>query len=117
MTMAFRAVAYQETLQNAGVSVEVARAHAKAMEEFVVGELVTRDYFRDHLDSKLVELSSKLVQVEDKFEGKLVSLEAKIDAKLSELELRIVRWVVGSVGAAAIGIIVTVLAALFRLVK
>ncbi len=106
MTVAFRAVAYQETLQDAGVPVEIARAHAKAMEEFVVGELVTRDYFRDHLDSKLVEVNSKFVQ-----------LEAKIDAKLSDLELRLVRWVVGSVGAAAIGIIVTLLVALFRVVK
>lgn len=97
--MAFRAVAYQETLQNVGVTMEVARAHAKAMEEFVVGELVTRDYFRDHLDSKLAEF------------------KATIDTKFSDLELRLVRWVVGSVGVAAVGIIVTVLVALFRVVR
>lgn len=39
--MAFRAIAYQETLQNAGIPPDVARAHAKAMEEFIVSELVT----------------------------------------------------------------------------
>jgi hypothetical protein len=43
--MAFKAVAYQETLEAAGIPEAQAKAHAKAMEEFVVNELVTKEYF------------------------------------------------------------------------
>ena len=80
--MPFRAVAYQETLQQGGVPESIARAHAKAMEESVVSDLVTKEYF-----------------------------ETTLASKLAELKFEIVKWIVGSVGAAT----VTVLVALFRL--
>jgi hypothetical protein len=75
------------------------------MEEFVVSEVVTKEY-----------LDAKLAQLEARLDGKLVQLDAKLDAKLlqfdakfTELELRLIRWLVSTVGAAAIGIVVTVL--------
>jgi hypothetical protein len=85
--MPFRAVAYQKKLQDVGVDPKIAQAHAEALEEFVVGEVVTKD----HLDTKLAEL----------------------DTKLAELKLEMIRWIVGTVGAAAVGIVVTILVASF----
>ena len=75
--MPFRAVAYQGTLQQGGVPENIARAHAKAMEETVVSDLVTNEY---------------------------------LESKLAELKFELVKWIVGSVGAAT----VTMLVALFR---
>jgi predicted HAD superfamily phosphohydrolase len=89
--MPFRAVAYQKKLQEVGVDAKVAQAHAEALEEFVVGEVVTKD----HLDTKLAELVTKL----------------------AEMKLEMIRWIVGTVGAASIGIIVTILVALLRIAR
>jgi hypothetical protein len=91
--MPFRAVAYQETLEQGGVPENQARAHAKAIEEYVVSETITKEYFEATLDAKLFAL--------------------QIDAKLAALKYEILKWVVGSVGAAT----VTILVALFRFTK
>lgn len=82
-------------LQDVGVDARVAQTHAEPMEEFVVSDLVTKE----HLASKLAQL------------------EAKFETKLADVELRVVRWVVGSVGVAAVGIVVTILVAMLRLPK
>jgi hypothetical protein len=78
----FRAVAYQETLQQGGVPENIARAHAKAMEEAVVSDMVTKEYF-----------------------------ETTLASKLAELKFEIVKWIVGSVAAST----VTLLVALIRI--
>jgi uncharacterized protein YlxW (UPF0749 family) len=56
--MPFRAVAYEKKLQEVGVDPKVAQAHAEAMEEFVVGEVVTKD----HLDTKQAELKLEMIR-------------------------------------------------------
>ena len=76
--MPFCAVAYQETLQKGGVPEEQARAHAKAMEEYVVSEQVTKEH---------------------------------LDAKLAERKFELVKWIVGSAGAATLALLI----ALFRI--
>ena len=78
--MAFKAVAYQDTLQAAGVPEAQAKAHAKAMEDFVVSEMVTKDY-----------------------------LENTLTAKLSELKFELVKWIIGTVGAASVTLLVAIL--------
>jgi hypothetical protein len=78
--MAFKAVAYQDTLQAAGVPEAQARAHAKAMEDFVVSEMVTKDY-----------------------------LENTLTAKLSELKFELVKWIIGTAGAVGLTLLVTIL--------
>ena len=107
--MVFRAVAYQKKLQEAGVDAKVAQTHAEAMEEFVVREIVTND----HLDAKLAHIDVKFAQLDVRF-AQLDVRFAQLESKLVDLELRIIRWVVGSVGAAAVGIVVTILVALLR---
>lgn len=82
--MTFRSTSYQETLQQAGVPENIARAHAKALEENVIDEVVTRD----HLDKTL-------------------------DARLAEMKFELVKWIVGSVGAATL----TILAAILRFAR
>jgi uncharacterized protein YlxW (UPF0749 family) len=57
----------------------------------VVGEVVTKD----HLDAKF----------------------AQLDTKLAEMKLEMIRWIVGTVGATGVGIVVTILVALIRIVK
>jgi hypothetical protein len=61
-----------------------------AMEEFVISELVTKDYF-----------DAKLAQLRAEFRGELAALEA-----------RLIRWMVGTVGGATVALIVTMLRAL-----
>ena len=74
--MAFKAVAYQETLEAAGIPGAQAKAHAKAMEEFVVNELVTKEY---------------------------------LEHKLSDLKFELVKWIVGTVGAVGLTLLVAIL--------
>lgn len=50
------------------------------MEEFVVSEMVTKDY-----------------------------LENTLTAKLSELKVELVKWIIGTVGAAAVTLLVAIL--------
>jgi hypothetical protein len=64
------------------------------MEEFVISELVTKDYF----DAKLAELRAE-------FRGELKS-------EIAALETRLIRWMVGTVGGATIALVVTMLRAL-----
>ena len=82
--MAFRAVSYQDSLQAAGVPEQQAKAHARAMEEFIVSDTVTKDY-----------------------------LDHTLTAKLADLKFEMVKWIVGSVGAATVAL----LAALIRFAK
>jgi hypothetical protein len=77
--MAFKAVAYQDALQAAGVPEAQAKAHAKAMEDFVVSEVVTKDY-----------------------------LEHTLTAKLAELKFELVKWIVGSAAAAGITLLLAI---------
>jgi hypothetical protein len=74
--MAFKAVAYQETLEAAGIPEAQAKALAKAMEEFVVNELVTKEY---------------------------------LEHKLSDLKFELVKWIVGTVGAVGLTLLVAIL--------
>jgi hypothetical protein len=67
-------------LQAAGVPEAQAKAHAKPMEEFVVSEMVTKDY-----------------------------LEYTLAAKFSELKFELVKWIIGTVGAAAVTLLVAIL--------
>jgi hypothetical protein len=82
--MPCRAVAYQRKQQEVGVDPKLAQAHAEALEEFVVSEVVTKDH---------------------------------LDTKLAKLKLEMIRWIVGTVGAAGIGIVVMILVALIRIVN
>jgi hypothetical protein len=72
--MAFKSVAYQETLEAAGIP--EAQAKAQAMEEFVVNELVTKEY---------------------------------LEHKLSDLKFELVKWIVGTVGAVGLTLLVAIL--------
>jgi hypothetical protein len=124
--MPFRAVAYQETLEQGGVPENQARAHAKAIETYVAGETITKEYFEATLDAKFAaqQIDAKLSALEQRMDAKLSALELRvdakfsalapqIDAKLAALKYEILKWVVGSVGAAT----VTILVALFRFAK
>jgi hypothetical protein len=114
--MAFRATAYQKRLEEAGFDPKMAHAQAAAMEEFVVSELVTRDY----LDAKLSEARSELkgeisglrgdlkgeisaLRVELK--GDIATLRGDFRAEIAAVETRLIRWMVGSVGGAALAVI------------
>jgi hypothetical protein len=125
--MAFRATAYQKRLEEAGFEPKMAHAQAAAMEEFVVSELATRDYLdaklsevrselkatRDYLDAKLSEVRSELKgeisALRAELKGDIATLRGDLRAEIAGVETKLVRWMVGSVGGAALAIILTVL--------
>jgi hypothetical protein len=96
--MAFRATAYQRRLEEAGFEPKMAYAQAAAMEEFVVSEMVTKD----HLDGKLSELRSEL-------KTDIATLRSEFKAELATMEVRLIRWMVGTVGGATLAIVLTIL--------
>jgi hypothetical protein len=93
--MAFRATAYQQRLEEGGVDREQAYALAAAQqEEFIVSELVTRDY----LDTELKALEDKL---DAKIDTRSAELRAELKAEVATLQVSLIRWVVGTVGGHA----------------
>lgn len=56
--MAFRATAYQKRLQEAGFSDKQTQVLTESMEDFVLGEVVTKDF----LEAKLGELELRLIR-------------------------------------------------------
>lgn len=96
--MAFRAAAYQRRLEEAGFDPKMAHAQASAIEEFVVSETITREF----LDAKVSELRSDA-------RADFATLRAEIKTELAALEIRLIRWVVGSIGGATLAIILTLL--------
>lgn len=96
--MPFRAAAYQRRLEEAGFDPKMAHAQASAIEEFVVDEFLTRD----HLDSRLSEIRAEI-------KAESATSRAEFKAEIAALEIRLIRWVVGSVGGATLAIILTIL--------
>lgn len=56
--MTFKATAYQKRLQEAGFSDKQAQALTESMEDFVLGEVVTKDF----LEAKLSELELRIIR-------------------------------------------------------
>jgi hypothetical protein len=115
--MPFRATAYQKRLEEAGFDPKMALAQAAAM-EFVVSELVTRDY----LDARLSEVRSELkgeisalrAELKDdisalraELKGDIATLRGDLRAEIAAVETRLIRWMVDSVGGAALAVILT----------
>jgi hypothetical protein len=78
--MAFKAIAFQEALQAGGVPEPQARAHAKAVEDDVAGDLVTNE-----------------------------SMKQVLDARLAEMKFELVKWIVGAVGAATLTLLAAII--------
>ncbi len=126
--MAFRATSYQQTLEEGGVSPEAARAHTRAMEEFVVSEVVTREYLDARLDQlrsefkmditelrgEISDLRSEvktdIAELRNEVKADITGLRSEVNTKIAELETRLVRWMVGSMAAT-----ITILFTLLRL--
>jgi hypothetical protein len=103
--MPFRATAYQKRLEEAGFEPKMAHAQAAAMEEFVISELVTKDY----LDAKLSEVRSEISALRAELKGEIATLRADFRTEIAAVEMRLVRWLVGTVGGAALAMILTLL--------
>ncbi len=78
--MAFKAIAFQEALQAGGVPEPQARAHAKAVEDYVASDLVTNE-----------------------------SMKQVLDARLAEMKFELVKWIVGAVGAATLTLLAAII--------
>ena len=78
--MAFKAIAFQEALQAGGVPDAQARAHAKAVEDYVANDLVTNE-----------------------------SMKQVLDARLAEMKFELVKWIVGAVGAATLTLLAAII--------
>jgi hypothetical protein len=53
---------YQEILQQGGVPEAQARAHAKAIEEQVSNDVMTKDFFETKLHSELADLKFEMLK-------------------------------------------------------
>jgi hypothetical protein len=78
--MSFKAIAYQEALQAGGVPEGQARVHAKAIEDYVASDLVTNE-----------------------------SMKQLLDARVAELKFELIKWMIGSVGAATMTLLVAII--------
>jgi hypothetical protein len=99
-----------------GVDPRVAQAHAEAMEEFVAGEVVTKEVFdarltqlEARLESKILAVDGKLSSLEARLDSRISALEARLEGRMAALEVRIIRWVVGTVGAASLTLVLALL--------
>ena len=100
--MAFRATAYQKRLEDAGFEPKMAFAQAAAIEEFVVGDLVTSDELKSRLDTLETKFDARL-------DSKLATLKSELKTDIATLQVSLIRWVVGTVGGATLAIILTLL--------
>jgi hypothetical protein len=105
--MPFRATAYQKRLEEAGFDPKMALAQAAAMEEFVVSELVTRDYLDARLSEVRSELKGEISALRAELKPDITTLRGDFRAEIAAVETRLIRWVVGSVGGAALAVILT----------
>jgi hypothetical protein len=129
--MAFRATASQKRLEEAGFEPKMAHAQAAAMEEFVISELVTREYldaklseahseFKGELSALRAEVKGDLATLRSELKGDLGALRSELKGDLGTLrgdlraeiaaaETRLIRWMVGTVGGAALAMILTLM--------
>ena len=128
--MSFRAVQSQDTSEAGGVPASQARAHARAMQDFVTTGVVSREHF----DTRMSEMFFMLSEVEGHLKVQVAEVEgrmrvkfsdtdkriAEINAgastnmarthqKIAELEAKMVRWVCGGAGATALAIFMAIL--------
>jgi hypothetical protein len=78
MVYAFDTLGYAKRLRDAGVPQPQAEAHAEAVREFVMAELVTKT----DLQALTAHLDSKLENFETKFEAKLDNLSLRLTVRL-----------------------------------
>ncbi len=84
---------YSNALEKAGISrphaEAIARLQARAIEDLVEHDLVTKEFLRSELSQLESRIDSRLSQLEARMDSKLSQLESGIDSKLSQLELRL----------------------------
>jgi hypothetical protein len=107
--MAFRATAYQKRLEEAGLEPKMALAQAAAMEEFVVSELVTKEYLDSRLDAFEAKFDGKLAALRAELKADIAALRGEFKADIAALQMTLIRWMLGTVGGAALAVILTLL--------
>jgi hypothetical protein len=107
LVYAFDTLGYSKRLRESGVSQPDAEAHAEAVRDFVMAELVTKtDLLAQsaHFDSKIEKLEMKLTALETKLDTKLQMFEMRLDSLSLSLTVRF-----GAMLVVAVGILATIL--------
>jgi uncharacterized protein YlxW (UPF0749 family) len=84
--MPFRAVDYQDTLEASGVPPAQARARARAMEQFITRDTVSKSHFDTKLDNKVAEIFFKMSEVEAHLRAHTSELDSKLQQRIAELD-------------------------------
>lgn len=97
---------YSESLTDAGVPANQARAHAKALSEALESNnlATTEDIVRLEakmtvMDAKFDVMDAKFDVMDSKFTEKLTAMESRFTVNMSEMKLELLKWGVGMVFA------------------
>ncbi len=92
MNVHFDTLDYANTLEAAGIqrphAHAIAKVQAKALQDLVENELVTKDFLRGELTELRLELEGKIAATETRLEGRILASETKLDGKITSLESR-----------------------------
>lgn len=106
MAFAFDTLGYAKRLQEAGVPVGQAEAHATAARDFIMAELVTKADLKATIDAAVARLDGRIDALAARSDARIDLLESKLDKLALQITVRL-----GAVIAAS----VAVLAALAKL--
>lgn len=106
MAFAFDTLGYAKRLQEAGVPVGQAEAHATAARDFIMAELVTKADLKATIDAAVARLDGRIDALAARTDARIDLLESKLDKLALQITVRL-----GAVIAAG----VAVLAALAKL--
>lgn len=114
MVFAFDTLGYAKRLQEAGVPVGQAEAHATAARDFIMAELVTKADLKATIDAAVARLDGRIDAHATRLDGRIDALAARTDARIDLLESKLALQITVRLGA-VIAASVAVLAALAKL--
>lgn len=97
-TIGFNKLAYLEGLKSAGVSEEIARAHADGLDQTLRESVATKsdlEKTETSLRSEITALRSNLQNVETKLDAKIDTTAAVLRAEIERSKSSILMWPIG----------------------
>ncbi|MTW16011.1 hypothetical protein GJ689_07295 [Rhodoplanes serenus] len=89
MAFAFDTLGYAKRLQEAGVPVGQAEAHATAARDFIMAELVTKADLKATIDAAVARLDARIDAHSTRLDGRIDALAARTDARIDLLESKL----------------------------
>ena len=80
--------AFRQRLEEAGVTPDVARAHAEAIEGLVLDAYITKDHFDSRMALTDEKFENRLAQTDAKVEARLAQTDAKVEARFAQTDAK-----------------------------